>query len=89
MIKELKLSVLIVCNSLLGSINQAILTVEYARGQKIKIAGIIMNNFIRKNLICEDNKKMIEKLSGIRVIDTVEKGQEELTISAKKLASLF
>jgi len=88
-IREFNLPILIVCDSKLGSINATMLTVEYARSKKIQIAGIIMNNFVKKDLICEDNKRMIEKLSGIQVIDTVAKGQKELMISKNKLASLF
>jgi dethiobiotin synthetase len=88
-IKELTLPIVIVSNSHLGAINQVMLTVEYARSQGIKIAGIMMNHFVKGDLICEDNLKMIEKLSGIQVIDTVAKGQKELAISAKKLTSFF
>ncbi|MDR0614601.1 MAG: dethiobiotin synthase [Lactobacillales bacterium] len=88
-IHKLNLPILIVCTSRLGSINATMLTVEYARSKEIKIAGIIMNNFVKNNLICEDNKRMIEKLSKVQVIDTVAKGQKELMISKNKLASLF
>ncbi|MDR1473365.1 MAG: dethiobiotin synthase [Lactobacillales bacterium] len=88
-IHKLNLPILIVCDSRLGSINATVLTVEYARIQKIRIAGIIMNNFVKNDLICEDNKKMIKKLSKVQVIDTVAKGQKELMISKNRLASLF
>jgi hypothetical protein len=44
-----------------------------------------MNFFESGDLICEDNLKMIEKLSGFSVIDTVAKDQKELNISNEEL----
>jgi dethiobiotin synthetase len=84
-IKEMNLPIIIVCHSHLGAINNVMLTVEYARMNCIKIAGIVMNFFESGDLICEDNLKMIEKLSGLSVIDTVAKGQKELNISNEEL----
>lgn len=84
-IKKMDLPIIIVCHSRIGAINHVMLTVEYAKMCDIKIAGVIMNFFESKDLICEDNLKMIEKLSGISVIDTVAKDQKELNISAEKL----
>jgi len=89
LIKEFKIPLLIVCDSGLGAINRALLSVEYARQKKLEIAGIVMNHFEFGDLICEDNLKMIEQISGIKVIDTLINGQEELRSSFEELASLF
>ncbi|MEG2149532.1 MAG: dethiobiotin synthase [Clostridiales bacterium] len=77
----------IVANSQVGAINSTVLTVEYAKNHKLKIAGIILNNFTKGNIVHEDNKNLIEKLSKIPVIATVASG--DTTINIDKLCQIL
>lgn len=78
-IKNLGLDIIIVAPSGLGSINSTVLTVEYARSHGINVKGIIMNNFDNSEMHI-DNKKMIEKLTGLKVLATVKTGDKEICI---------
>lgn len=88
-IKELDLSVLIVANAGLGTINATVLTVEYIKSKNIKIEGIVLNNFHKGDVMEEDNLKMIEKLTNIKVVGIVENNQKEINISVNMLTKLF
>lgn len=77
-IKTLNLSVAIIAPSELGAINSAVLTANYAKQANIGIVGIIMNNFDENNFMHTDNKKLIEKLTGEKVIATVKNGAENI-----------
>ncbi|MBR6163951.1 dethiobiotin synthase [bacterium] len=79
-IKALNLSVLIVSNSKLGSINSVGLTVSYLKEKKINIKGIIINEYDKNSFMERDNIKMIEDLTQIPVLTAVERGQKELII---------
>ena len=74
-IKMLNLSVIIVSNAKLGSINAAVLTVSYLKGKNIPIRGIILNNFNPNDFMEQDNKKMIEEITQTKILATVEQGQ--------------
>lgn len=63
---------IIVSPSGLGSINGCVLTCYYAKNQGLKVAGMIMNNFEKDNILHQDNKLMIEKLSGFPVLGLLE-----------------
>lgn len=73
-IKACGLPVVIVSSSGLGSINSAVLTVEYARAKGIEVRGIIMNEYDETRLMHRDNKFMIEQLAGVRVAACVKRG---------------
>jgi len=88
-IKHLNLYVIIVSSSGLGSINDAVLTVEYARNQDINVKGIILNKFEYDNLLHIDNKKMIEYLTGISVVGCVHKDDKDLNIPVDVLCKLY
>lgn len=72
LIKELNLNVLIVAKATLGTINHTVLTVEYLRNAGINIKGIILN-YYEENQLCEDNMKMIEKLTNVPIIGKFKK----------------
>ena len=78
LIKELEAPIIIVADGGLGTINSILLTVEYARANDIKIAGIILNNFEKDNFMHQDNLKQVEYLTGVKVIATVERGGDEI-----------
>lgn len=86
-IRELNLSVIIIANAKLGSINNTGLTVHYLKSQNIKIKGIILNEFDENSFMELDNKKMIEELTGIPVIAYIKKDQKKLEI--KGLEDLY
>ena len=88
-IRKLELDVIIVASAELGTINHTILTVEYVKQQGICLRGIILNNYDDKSFLHRDNKRVIERLTGIEVIAMVEKGAKRLTIQTDKLCSLY
>ena len=88
-IKALGLNAVIVADGGLGTINSVLLTVEYAKQQGINIKGLILNNFEEDNFMHLDNKKQIERLTGINVIATVKKGDKDLNISTNDLLKIW
>ena len=82
-IKALDLDIIIVSDAELGTINSTILTVEYAKQQQINIKGIILNRYDENNFMQKDNKKQIENLTGIKVISTVSKNDNEINDLSK------
>lgn len=88
-IKLLDLNVVLITHSSLGCINDTVLTCEYLKNRNICIKGIIMNNFDKENMLCIDNKKMIEELTNCEVVKTINKNQKELSLDTKKLLKIF
>ncbi len=77
-IKALGLDVIIVADAKLGTINSTILTVEYAKNYGINVKGIILNNYDKTDFMQADNKKQIEKLTGVKVVASVEHNAKEI-----------
>ncbi|WP_058486603.1 dethiobiotin synthase [Defluviitalea phaphyphila] len=67
LIKDLKMSVIIVARAGLGTINHTVLTVEYIKKIGINIKGIIINNY-KEEILYDDNIQMIEKLTKVPII---------------------
>lgn len=88
-IKRLNMSCLIVADSGLGTINDVCLTAWYMRSKNICIKGIIFNHFIDGNAMMEDNLKMCEYMTGLKVLARVKDGDTELCISEERLESLY
>ena len=80
LIKELGAPIIIVADGGLGTINSTLLTVEYARANGIKIVGIILNNFVSNSFMQQDNLKQVEYLTGIKVVATVGKNQDDIVL---------
>lgn len=76
--KLTKYPLIIVTSATLGSINSAVLTALYAKSLGLKVLGFIMNYFDKDNIIHQDNYKMIEKLSGYKVLGYLEKNGDEI-----------
>lgn len=72
-IKEFNLPIILVSNSRLGAINHTVLTISYLRNLGLKVRGIILNEFNKKDIIHRDNKKIIKELTGVNDIVTVPK----------------
>ena len=68
---------------------QCIKAKEYLKNRNIFIKGIIMNNFYKENMLCIDNKKMIEELTNCEVVETINKNKKELSLDTKKLLKIF
>lgn len=88
-IKELELSCLLIADAGLGTINSVILTVEYMRGRNIPVKGIIFNHFHPGDIMEEDNLKMCEYFTGLKVLACVKDKDTELDMNAEYLASLY
>ncbi len=73
-IKELNIHSLIIADAGLGTINSTVLTIEYMRSKNLKINGVILNRFEMSNKMHEDNKKMVEEMTGIKIIGVVIDG---------------
>lgn len=88
-IKELDLSCLIIADAGLGTINSVVLTAEYMRTRNIPIKGIIFNHFHPGDVMEEDNLRMCEYMTGIKVLACVQDESTELDMDAELLASLY
>ena len=80
-IKLLNLPIIIVAHAGLGTINDTVLTVEYAKSQAFSIKGIILNNYDENNIMHMDNKKIIEGLTNVPVIACVKENDRNINIS--------
>lgn len=89
LVKKLDLSVLIIADAGLGTINAAVLTIEHLKSRNIPIKGIIFNNYIPHDLMQDDNERMIEEMTGIKVLAKVKKGDTELNMAVSCLQSLY
>lgn len=91
-IKLLNLPVIIVARAGLGTINHTVLTVAYIKNLGIPLKGIILNEYEEGNILHEDNKKMIERLTRVEVVATIPKvsePDEKVEIDVEKLISLY
>ncbi|MDO8663092.1 MAG: dethiobiotin synthase [Candidatus Omnitrophota bacterium] len=62
--KDLRLPILIVVGNKLGAINHSLLTIEALRARRLKILGLVFNNFPRQNQrVLEDNQRIIESMA--------------------------
>lgn len=80
LIQDLNCGVVIVADGGLGTINSVLLTVEYIKNRGINIEGIILNNY-QDNFMYEDNKKVIEDLTGLKVIAQVKRNDSDIEIN--------
>lgn len=87
-IKVLNLDTLIIADAGLGTINYTVLTVRYMENIGIKCKGIILNNWTG-SIMELDNLKMIQDLTKIPIIATVEKDCTDIQIDCEYLVSLF
>ena len=86
---RLGLSALVVADAGLGTINAAVLTAEHLKMRAIPLKGFIFNNWQAGDVMQEDNKKMVEEMTGVPVVACVAKGAEELPLAAAALAALY
>ena len=89
LVKKAKLSSIIVADAGLGTINNLVLTAFYMKEKGMKVKGIIFNNFIPGDVMQEDNIKMCEYMSGLKVLACVRKGDKDLDIDIDKLKEIY
>ena len=89
LIVRLKLSALVIADAGLGTINAAVLTAEHLKMREIPLAGFIFNHWQAGDRMQEDNKKMVEEMTGAPVLACVEKGAKDLPLAADALAALY
>lgn len=88
-VKKAKLSSIIVADAGLGTINNLVLTAFYMKEKGMKVKGIIFNNFIPGDVLQEDNIKMCQHMSGLKVLACVKKGDKDLDIDIEKLKEIY
>lgn len=88
-VKELGLSCLLIADAGLGTINEVVLTAEYMRSRRLPIKGILFNHFHAGNVMEEDNRRMCEERTGLRVLACVGDDDTELHMDADVLAALY
>ena len=88
-IKAVGLDIIIIASASLGTINSTVLTVEYAQSHGINVKGIILNNYDENDFMQADNRKMVEKLTGIKVIATVKKDDKEIEDLSKFFKEIY
>jgi dethiobiotin synthetase len=89
LVKRLRLGTLVVADAGLGTINSAVLTIEHLRHREIPVRGVLLNNWHPGDAMEEDNRQMIEAITGVPVIAVVGQGDRTLDIDAGFLASLY
>ena len=81
-IKALDLEIVIVSTALLGSINAAVLTVEYARVHGIGVRGVILNRYGDSEME-RDNRQMIVEIARVPILACVPNDAKEIDIDIK------
>ena len=87
-IKWLNLSVLLVADAGLGTINSVVLTKEYMQNHGLKLQGIILNNYTG-TVMQDDNIKMIEEMTGKKVLAKVAPNDTDIDIDVEILRRLY
>ena len=88
-IKACGLGCLLIADAGLGTINSVGLTAFYMKENGIPLKGIIFNHFRPGDVMQEDNLKMCEHLTGVKVVACVRDGDTELNISAESLKMMY
>ncbi|MBR5627311.1 MAG: dethiobiotin synthase [Thermoguttaceae bacterium] len=88
-IRACRLGCLLVADAGLGTINEVGLTAFYMKEHHIPLKGIVFNHYRPGNVIHEDNLKMCEYLTGVRVIACVQDGNTDLEITTDLLKTLY
>lgn len=87
--KALGLDVIVVADGGLGTINYTFLTVDFLKRLGLNIRGIILNNFDAEDLMHRDNKDVVERICGVRVIGTVAKNAQKIEFTQDKIEAIY
>ncbi len=88
-IKACGVGCLLVADAGLGTINAVGLTAFYMREAGIPLKGILFNHYKPGDRMQEDNRKMCEYLTGVKVVACVRDGDTELDIPVERLKALY
>lgn len=88
-VKMLMLSCLLVADAGLGTINNVGLTAEYMRAKHLPLKGLIINRFHPGDVMEEDNLRMCESMTGLKVLARIKDGDNGLDMDADELEALF
>lgn len=88
-IKACNVGCLMIADAGLGTINSVGLTAAYMKAENIPLKGIIFNHYQPGNVMHEDNLRMCEYMTGVKVIACVKDGDEELDISEEQIRGLY
>lgn len=88
-IQRLDLNCLMVADAGLGTINNVVLTAHYMRDKGMPLAGIIFNHFHPGDVMEEDNRRMCEYMTGLKVVACVSDGDTDLNIDPEILKSFY
>lgn len=80
---------IIVASTGLGTINNTLLTISYMKSKNIKISGVIFNKYNPDNIMETDNIKMIQDISGIKILDCIKAKDKNMNIDIYELAKLY
>ena len=87
-VKDLQLPTIVVATAALGTINSTVLTIHYLQSKGITVKGIIVNQYTG-NPMEEDNCIMMERLTGIPVLDRVGPGEIALHMDVEKMLACY
>lgn len=88
-IKSFGFACILVADAGLGTINSVVLTYEYMKNHGMSIEGIIFNNYIKDDVMHEDNIKMCQEFTGLKVLAKVAKGDTDLDIDMNELLAVY
>ncbi len=88
-IKELRLSSILIADAGLGTINSVVLTAEYMRSRGLPLKGIIFNHYHPGDVMEDDNIFMCEHMTGLPTLAKVQDGETELNIDIDALCALY
>ncbi|MFJ8527754.1 dethiobiotin synthase [Bacillus sp. NPDC094106] len=78
--KELKLPLIIVARPTLGTVNHTVLTISYAKAHGLTVIGVILSGCKECEMErVQENKEMIEELSGVPVLGLLPELREGFT----------
>lgn len=88
LVKALLLPALVVTGAGVGSINASVLTIHYLKSKGIPIKGIVLNRY-SGTAVEEDNRNMIETLTGVTILTCVKEQDSVLDLSKACLEQCF
>ena len=87
-VKDLGLPTIVVAKAALGTINNTVLTIHYLQSKDIPVKGIVVNQYTG-NPMEEDNCVMMERLTGIPVLDRIGPDETSLHMDVEKMLSCY
>lgn len=88
-VKELRLSSILIADAGLGTINSVVLTAEYMKTHGLPLKGIIFNHYHPGDVMEDDNIFMCEHMTGLPTLAKVQDGDTELDMNIDALCALY